>query len=542
MIGKIKKMRLSMAESIIGVIILALVLFGLIVSIIGALLFTTSFRNEYNTSTFHMADTAATLVHGDHLSSYLKGENMEEYQETKRHLDDYCKNIHVSLVYVIQVDRSDYGRFVSIFNSVNNSVDNTSYKEWELGYKRDTTNQEYRDKYKSLYQKKAPYENVFRIRTADGQHPHITTLVPVEDSKGEVVGILCMQRPISELSRLMMPYFITVGLATLIISVLVATLVARFIRKQFINPVLTVSREATRFASENKKGKELGWISRFAEIDDLAKSIDTMETDMVAYMDNLTAATAEKERIGAELSLASNIQENTLPNHFPAFPDREDFDIYASMTPAKEVGGDFYNFILIDDDHLALIMGDVSGKGVPGALFMMVSNLLLDLSARMPGTPGQILSYVNDNICMNNKADMFVTVWLGMVELSTGKMMMANAGHEDIALYKQSKDFELLKTKHGLVIGAWPGSQYKDIEVQLEPGDKIFVYTDGVPEATNADFEMFGTQRMIQSLNSVKEGTPKEMLEQVYEDVNAFVGKADQFDDLTMLGFEYKGK
>ena len=261
---------------------------------------------------------------------------------------------------------------------------------------------------------------------------------------------------------------------------------------------------------------------------------------MLRYMENLTKATAEKERIAADLSLASTIQENSVPNVFPAFPDRKDFDIYASMTPAKEVGGDFYNFFLIDDDHLAFVIGDVSGKGIPAALFMMVTNILISDRAHMGGTPGEILTYVNRNICAHNPADMFVTLWLGMIELSTGKVIAANAGHDDAAVCRRDGTFELYKTRHGFVAGGMDGVQYRDFELQLDPGDKLFLYTDGVPEATRADNAMFGMERMLDALNAHRAGTPQQILEGVHASVNAFVGDAPQFDDLTMLCFERK--
>ena len=369
--NKHSKLRSSMALNVIGAIVFLLIVFGLIVSALGFVSFTNAFKNEYSTTTYHMAVTATTLVNGDHLEDYLAGRETEEYLRTRDYLDSYCDTIHVSLIYVILVDTADYGRFVSVFNAVNNSVDNSEYTPWELGHKRDTTNDEYRAKYRALYEKQSPYETVYRAKTTDGQHPHITTLVPVENSAGDVVAILCMQRPIRELHDARQPYLINVAASGLILAVIASIFAAAFIKRQLVSPIRRTVDEADRFARENTKGEPLGRISRIDELSRLAHSIDTMESDMVSYMDNLTAVTAERERIGAELSFASGIQENSIPNSFPAFPDRDDFDIFASMTPAKEVGGDFYNFFLIDHDHLAFVIGDVSGKGVPAALFMM---------------------------------------------------------------------------------------------------------------------------------------------------------------------------
>ncbi len=249
----------------------------------------------------------------------------------------------------------------------------------------------------------------------------------------------------------------------------------------------------------------------------------------------------EKERIGAELSLATRIQSNSLPKEFPPFPSRKEFDIYASMTPAKEVGGDLYDFFLIDDDHLALTIGDVSGKGVPAALFMMVAMALIRNAAMNETSPAKVLTQVNRQICYRNPEEMFVTVWMGILEISTGVLTAANAGHEYPAQKHADGSFELIKDKHGVAIGAMDGVRYREYSLQLEPGAKFFVYTDGVAEATDSSNQLFGTDRMIEALRKAEDGTPEDVLKAVREDVDRFVGKAPQFDDLTMLCIEYHG-
>ena len=539
---KNKKTHSRMAIRMIGAIVLLLAVFGMVVSSLGFLVFSNSVEKEYTATTYRMAETATTLVKGDHLEAYLSGEEQAEYEQTAGWLDEYCRHMGVSLVYVIRADRSDYGRFVSVFNSVNNSVDNTAYTAWECGYQRNTTNDEYRMKYRLLYEQQSEHETVFRRNTTDGQHPHITSMVPLKNSAGEVSAILCIQRPIREIDDARRPYMITIGILTVAIAATAAILAAVYLRKRVVKPIRKVSEEATRFAKENTLGEPLGDISRYEEITSLAGSIDKMEKDMVNYIGNLTAITAEKERIGTELSLARTIQENSIPNKFPAFPDREDLDIFASMTPARQVGGDFYNFFLVDNDHLAVVIGDVSGKGIPAALFMMVTNILISDRTMMGGTPGEILNFVNKSICEHNKAEMFVTVWLGILELSTGKLTAANAGHEYPALRRAGGRFELMKDKHGFVVGGMDGMKYKDYEIQLQPGDKLFVYTDGVPEATDADQQLFGTDRMVEALNQDAGAAPEQILGNIRTAVDQFVREAEQFDDLTMLCLEYKGK
>ena len=538
---KIFSLRSDMASNTVGAIVLMLVIFATVVGLLGVVSYTNAFRREYSTSTYHMADTATTLINGDHLDAYLAGEETEEYEQTREALDAYCKTMSVSLIYVIQVDTSDYGRFVSIFNPVDNTVDNTEYTEWELGHRRDTTNDEYRRKYRAIYEEGSPYETVYRVKTTDGQHPHITTLVPVKNSDGDVAAILCMQRPIRELQDSQAPYLRMIVLSTVILALCTSAFIAVFIRKQVVAPVRKVSDEATRFAKENTKGEDLSGISRYTELANLASSIDTMETDMVSYIETLTKATAERERIRAELSLAGTIQESAIPDSYPAFPERSEFDIYAAMVPARAVGGDFFNYFLIDDDHLAMVIGDVSDKGVPAALFMMVTNILIRYRTHTGSSPADVLSFVNDILCERNKAEMFVTVWLGILEISTGRITAANAGHEYPAVKRADGRFELMKDKHGFVIGGIAGMKYKEYDLQMQPGDALFVYTDGVPEASDRSGAMFGTERMLAALNEDPDALPEQILNGIRRAVSGFVKDAEQFDDLTMLCMKYLG-
>ncbi len=536
-----KDLRSNMAMNVIGGLVALILLFGLIVSIIGYICFVDAFKSEYSTVTYHMAQAATVTVNGDHIDRYLAGEEDIEYAVTQRRLDSLSRKLNVSLVYVIAVDRSDYGSFVSVFNAVNNDVDDTAYTAWDLGYRRETTNDEYAQKYRAIYEDGSPYETVFRLNPPGDQHPHITTLVPVNSTDGEVTAILCIQRPISEMTNAVEPYVRMILFGAVLMVIVISALAANFLRKSIITPVETVADEAARFAKEHTKSTPLGDLSRYDVICNLVGSINSMETDMVTYIDDLTAVTAEQERMGAELSIAATIQKDSLPEVFPAFPDRHEFDIYASMDPAREVGGDFYNFFLIDEDHLAVVIADVSGKGIPASLFMMVTNILISDRAQMGGSPAEIFRFVNDNICTHNRADMFVTVWLGILEISTGHMVCGNAGHEYPALCRSGGDFAVLKDRHGFVLGGMEGMRYQNYELDLSRGDKLFLYTDGLPEATALDGKMYTVERMVETLNEQKDGTPREILEHVTRRVSDFAAGAEQFDDLTMLCLEYRG-
>ena len=243
-----------------------------------------------------------------------------------------------------------------------------------------------------------------------------------------------------------------------------------------------------------------------------------------------------------ELGVATKIQANMLPNTFPFMPERTEFDLYATMNPAKEVGGDFYDFFMIDDNRLAMVIADVSGKGIPAALFMMASKILIKNTVMTGKSPSEVLQSVNNQICDNNQMEMFVTVWLGVLNLDDGTLITANAGHEYPVLMRPDGDFELLKTKHSFVVGGMKGIRYKETEMTLEPGSKLFVYTDGVVEAENQSEAQYGYERFISVLNKNKDDSPEQLLRTVEADVDKFTQNQPQFDDLTMLCIHYMGK
>ncbi|MBQ6375136.1 MAG: SpoIIE family protein phosphatase [Clostridia bacterium] len=322
---------------------------------------------------------------------------------------------------------------------------------------------------------------------------------------------------------------------------IVACAAAVALGKRIVRPLNTITQHISQLSEEAPEFHMEDAYRTGDEIEVLAEAFESISRRTILYVEQVKRVTAEKERIGTELRMANLIQESMLPNIFPAFPDRPEFDIYATMEPAKEVGGDFYDFFLIDDDHLCLVMADVSGKGVPAALFMMIAKVILQSCAMLGKSVGEILEKTNEALCSKNHVQMFVTIWLGILEISTGRLIEANAGHEYPALMRAGGSFELFRDKHGFVIGGLPNLRFKEQVIQLNPGDKLFVYTDGVPEAADAEGEMFGTGRMLDALNEVCSEPPTEVLRGVHRAIEAFVQDSEAFDDMTMLCLEYKG-
>ena len=368
------------------------------------------------------------------------------------------------------------------------------------------------------------------------------------DSQGRPVGLICVEIDINRINLGLRHYVRLVVLISTILTAVILLLYLSNIEKNLTAPIVRIAESSDAFLTRlrgNAEPEELVYegvqVRSGGELKLLSDNVKSLADGVASYMVNLKSVTAEKERISAELGLATQIQASMLPHIFPPFPDRTDFDIYASMDPAKEVGGDFYDYFLIDDDHLGLVIADVSGKGVPAALFMMASKIILQSIAMMGSSPAEILTRANEAICKGNEAQMFVTVWLGILELSTGRLTAANAGHEFPALKQPNGKFELYKDRHGFVIGGMEGVRYKEYEIHLEPGSKLFVYTDGVAEATSAGKELYGTERMIDALNIEPDAAPEQILKNVRASIDGFVKEAEQFDDLTMLCVEYKG-
>ena len=381
-------------------------------------------------------------------------------------------------------------------------------------------------------------------RMFSGQFGNFTAFYPIYSRHGEPVALVGVDLSLGKVRRSL---FTTLLLTVISISLLTALFMViefRRFRRKIVQPI-SMLQNSMRLYRQNMDTSEAA-----VELEDmpLTDEIGTLTGDFITLMveiDNNTVEvaklSAEKQRIETELCVATNIQADMLPQVFPAFPERKEFDLYASMHPAKEVGGDFYDFFLVDDDHLAMVMADVSGKGVPAALFMVVAKTLIKNRTQLGGTPSEILSDVNAQLCAENENGMFVTVWLGILEISTGKGIASNAGHENPVLRRACGSYELVVYRHSPVLAFMNGIQFEEHSFQMYPGDRLFVYTDGVPEATNATPELFGCGRMVDVLNAQGELPAKETLLALKHSIDEFVGGAPQFDDITMLCLDYFG-
>ena len=529
----------SIAFKSIAVIVLILAVFSVVICAIGYDGFTDALVDQYTTDAFMATNVSTIMLRPEMIDYYMidGGDNYNWYNVYNL-LKDTCNSTGVEFIYVIKVDQTDYNHITFVFSAKNSD---SIYDEFPCGYVRETTNDEYRNAYRALYEGTLESTSVMRDSGNLSTGRHITVMIPLRDGN-ETTAIICVQVQLDKLEKARSTYVRNVVIVLVILAIVVIVTQGLYLNSVLLRPVKTITAESSRFAHESVKRKKKLTKSirnKDDEIALLADSIDHMETQIIDYISNITAITAEKQRISTELSLAARIQADALPSKFPAFPERNEFDLYASMNPAKEVGGDYYDFFFVDDDHLCLFIADVSGKGIPAALFMMSTKNVLSSNAMKSLSPAEILENTND-IVAKNMQDMFVTVWLGILEISTGKLVASNAGHEFPVIRQPDGKFEVFEDVHGPFIGGFQGVKYTDYEIKLGHGARLFVYTDGVPEATDRKNDMFGMERLVDALNEAPEASPEKLLENVRTSVDKFVKDAEQFDDLTMLCLEYK--
>lgn len=563
--SKIEKQHYSLASKTFRSTIIGAIVLGVAALIIGLGAYTYALVHQYITEAYNISKSACEILkdndnvekltnsimadframtdaereqvytpeYRERFSHYTK---REDFKEIHKVLESLGNAVDIEDIYLATYD-PEHNALVYMVDLDEDPETCVMPLDWDLLGERE------RDKLLSFTGEKEDYiiENVKKYGWL------CSSGAPIKNDKGEVVAYVLSEIYLKNVANGMKTFSLIFFISMIILVNIVAIIMTRHMKKTLVNPINEIAQAAESYVEDRRKGdNDADHFSRLDirtgdEVENLSLVMADMERDIKDFEENLTKITAEKQRISTELSVATRIQANMLPSIYPAFPEKTEFDIYASMDPAKEVGGDFYDFFLIDNDHLCMVIADVSGKGVPAALFMMASRIILANNAKMGKSPSQILTDTNAAICSNNREDMFVTVWLGILELSTGKLIASNAGHEYPALMQADGKFELYKDKHGFVIGGMDGVRYKEYEMQLKPGAKLFLYTDGVPEATDANDELFGTDRMLEALNSDLGAKPEDILKNVRAAVDGFVKDAEQFDDLTMLCIDYKG-
>lgn len=519
--------------------------------VVGGLNYYSGMIDKYQTYMEGILKYALTEIDADDLENCISsGERSPQYEQTQDVLNRLKEEYQIEYIYIVKPLNTD---------ASDNMMDvMAGVTEYERVYEKDTLTQlgeltgdayssEVAGKYLKQMESKNQKITYFFNRTEFGYD--YTGLITIKDSSGKSVAVLAVDISINEIRDTLVKYVFIVLVGMIFLIAVFLTALYSWLKKRIIVPISKVKTAAQAFVISShgqtdpeKIQFEDPQIASEDEMQALSEAFVTMAADLKEYMRDLLAETKEKERISTELSLATEIQANMLPCIFPAFPERTEFDIYAMMHPAKEVGGDFYDFFLIDEDHLALVIADVSGKGVPAALFMVIAKTLIKNQALTGESPAQILRSVNEQLCEGNEAELFVTVWLGIIQISTGKGIAANAGHEHPVIRRKDGKFELVIYRHSPAVAVMEGMNFREHEFELYPGDTLFVYTDGVPEATDSQNKLFGNERMLNALNKNPDAKPEELLKNVKEEVDLFTKEVPQFDDVTMLGIKYYGE
>ena len=488
--------------------------------------------NEYNRQAYNYTRAAADFINGDTIHRYVTTEKKDDYYYlVQNYLNSAQRETAIKYFYVYVPYEDD---LVYVWDA------NTEEGYCDLG-----EHENYMEGGKEATEEVFRHDPPEKVKlTKDDKYGYIASaFTPIFNSAGKPVAVAAVDLSVPDLKISIINSMMVIFLTIAAVSALMMAVSYAVIRKGVLRPIGILNDKAGEIIDNLEEDERIEIdIHTNDELETLAESFVKMDDELRTYIRELGAVTAEKERIGAELNIATKIQASMLPRIFPPFPEREEFELYASMNPAKEVGGDFYDFFLVDKDHLALVIADVSGKGVPAALFMVIAKVLIKNFALQGMSPSDVLKNVNERLCESNDTGLFVTVWLALFEISTGKGLASNAGHEHPALWRQKDGtFELVKYRHSPAVAVMEGMNFEEHEFRLEPGDMLYVYTDGVTEASNRDNELFGEERLQDALSRCGGDEPGKVLGTVSDAIRSFVDGADQFDDITMLAMKYEG-
>lgn len=557
---KTKRLRLSQK------IMLGFALLGLLIcvctGVTGYFQYRDNLQEIYNSTAYDIAETAVSYFGEEELANYAAlalgydggtvGEEeiaavhaSERYLALSAQLDALREAMGANDVFVFCLDlevlssydgdRTDWEPLLYLFDS---------YTDPEYSYVLGDKSSFNPDYIAELELIGTTGERVDSLLISKGDYGYNTSaILPVRLADGSLV-MFAVEIPMRTLQSALLGYLLGVVLISAAIVVAIMFIYYFLFKEMFVRPVERMAAAANDFVLGGREGSLSDSIVSLTvrshdEMGLLCEALKQMDHDIRDYIANLSAVTAEKERIGAELNVATQIQASMLPCIFPAFPERREFDIYAAMDPAKEVGGDFYDFFMVDQTHLAVVMADVSGKGVPAALFMVIGKTLIK-DHTLPGRDlGEVFSEVNRLLCEANSEGLFITAFEGVLDLKTGELCYVNAGHE-MPFVGRAGGFEAQKIRPGFVLAGMEGVRYRAGSLTLQPGDKLFQYTDGVTEATDAGNNLYGMDRLSEALNAHASESPQQICAAVRADIDAFVKDAPQFDDITMLCLEYK--
>lgn len=495
----------------------------------GYMSFQNTFRRFYSDKAQSTAKMIADMVDGDRIGTYLEtGKTDAYYEELQALLADMKRDSGAEYLYLFYPEEDHFTYILDARAGRDGEVISQLGDVYEYG------ETEYQYLVPDVQAKRASQQIIMGQDVGYGRS--VSAWAPILNRDGDLVAMAEVDFYLEQVGREATTYVLRFIVVMLLGSMVILFILLRFNNRRLIKPL----QELTKVIASYKDGKFQAEEWEFLNRDEMQELYDTyiqMVDKMDTYVENITKITAEKERIGTELNVATQIQADMLPSIFPAFPDRSEIDIYAVMQPAREVGGDFYDFFWIDDDHLAFLIADVSGKGVPAALFMVIAKTIIKNHMMNGNSVEKVLELVNHQLCEGNEESFFVTAWLGILNIRTGLVEYSNAGHNPpIHLHGDIGTYVAGDT--GLVLAAMDGMTYTKEQLQLEPGDRILLYTDGVTESVTGDMRAYGEERLLDMVKETRGICPQEAVVFIKKDIEEFVGEAEQFDDITMLLLE----
>lgn len=496
-----------------------------------------SYRNTYHKfysdKAQGIARMAASLVDGDKVAKYLETGKTDDYYEE---LEDTFSRIKMhSQVAYLYMYYPEEDQFIYILDA--STIEDDASTIAQLGDVYTYGETEYKYLVPDVQAKRASMGIILGNDVGYGRS--VSAWAPVVDSKGNLVAMVEADYYLTEVQQKTRE-LVLVATAIMVAGMVISLLILLYANNRMLTKPLGKVTEVMASYRDGEVHLPEGGIQTGDEIQDVYETFVQMVEKIDVYVQNLTKVTAEKERISTELNVATQIQADMLPNIFPAFPDRDEIDIYAFMQPAKEVGGDFYDFFWIDQKRMAFLIADVSGKGVPAALFMVIAKTIIKNNAMMGLPIEKVFEEVNNQLCEGNVESFFVTSWMGILDVQTGKVEYVNAGH-NIPLRLKKDGVEWVHSSPDLVLAAMEGMPYTKVELQLQPGERLLLYTDGVTESVNVALEAYGEERLEQLVAETDTMSVKETVNYIKDHVESFAGEAEQFDDITLLVMEYRG-
>jgi len=544
---KAPKKRIS-RSLLLGTLVMLVVL-GVGIGVLGSTTYMHGMMTRYETHLESMLRLTAAQIDGDDLARCIEtGEKSEKYQRLQAYLDDMKMTCDLKYVYVVKpLNTEAQNNMMNVIAGVSDA-ERELYADMlvQLG---GLTGTEYSPEVARMYLERMDGSDSITYYSNTTEFGYMYTgLTPIHDGRGEPVAILAIDVAMDEIRRTQLRYNLITGVAVALLALLSFGFTYYWLRRRIIRPVEKLRNSSAKFVESSRSTRDPAaltfedpQIRTQDEMEELSDTLLAMSEDMKKYMQTLVQAAAEQERVGAEFKVAKQIQEDMLPSDFPAFPEHGEFDLAAALVSGKEICGDFYDYFLIDEDRLALVLGDVSDKGVPAALYMIIAKTLIKNQALQGYGPGETLRNVSEQLMEGNRAGLFVSVWLAELELSTGKGIAVNAGQQHPILRRAGKRFELQRYHHQPPVGAVEGIRYRDHGFQLEPGDTLFMYSDGVRETVNGAGEPYGSDRVLDALNREPDASPNILVQTLRSAVERFGGEAEQEDDRTLLCLKYYG-